>query len=304
MAEVKNSNYMGLGNVVNTLNMKTEASGLLEDIDGSIAAPSDYSELQADLFGNSSNSSDDSDNSLSTVSSKAVKIKKTPDKEIDEEEEDEEEESYESYEEESESSDIEFNDPVAGVKGVVNLEGGKSSSMSKSHVEILDEIRTKQDDLMKYGIPVPKYKQSKIKRDPRMAAEVLKIMTNLLDDNKGADSLMSLMGFALKLVCTIFNGRHELAGFKLDLRGYNVAVISDLKEMRDDTIQFTKFVRKKIGKDAMKVLQLIKIFGINAAVTIWNNNSATNTVEAFGDELDEDEYDEDDDEEEEEEEDE
>jgi hypothetical protein len=293
MAEVKNSNYMGLGNIVNPLNMKGEIMNELDDLNGSIVAPSDYSDIQEELFGNSESASDSGSVSIET------KDDYVADGSEDNSDEESDDNSDPGSDEESDSSEVIFNDPTKGVKGVVNLDDKPvKGGLSKPHLEILNDIETKKADLLKYGLPVPHYKPSKIKRDHRQASEVLKIMTDLIDDNKGADSLMSLLNFALKVLCAIFNGRHELAGYKLDLSGYNVTVISDLKEMRDDTVQFTKYVRSKVGKDAMKVLQLIKIFIINAGVTIWNNNSGANSMEAFGDELEDDEYDEDGEEEE------
>ncbi len=127
-------------------------------------------------------------------------------------------------------------------------------------------------------------------------------MSDLLDDNNGADNLMSSLNFALKILCKILNGRHELMGIKLDLSGYNVAVIQDLKDMRSETVAMASYIRKKVGKDVMKLFLFIKIFIINAGTTIWNNNSAPNTTEAFGDDFDEEEEEEEEDYEEEEEE--
>lgn len=302
-AEIKNSNFAGLADIINPLNAKNDGQGGFDDLEGSIDAPSDYTALNEALFGESESSSISSDES-SSVSKNKGKVKIKQEESAIESESDSGSEA-ESEEDEEEESSISFNDPVtSGVKGVVNLNvptKSEKSSTAKNHVEILNKIEENKENLIKRGIPVPHHKVSKVKKDYKYAAEVNKVLSDLLDDNAGADNLISGLNFLLKIVCAIFNGRHELAGYKLDLRGYNVAVISDLKDMRSDTVEFSSYLRKKIGKDAMKLLIFFKIFVINAGTTIYNNNATPNTTEAFGDDSDEEEdFDEEEEEEEEE----
>ena len=137
------------------------------------------------------------------------------------------------------------------------------------------------------GIPVPHYNPKKAKKSLSYAKEALKVLSDNLEDNKCSDDIVSMLNFALKILCTIFNGRHEIAGYRIDLSGYNVAVIQDLKEMREETIELSSYIRKNIGKRVMKILRFIKIFIINAGVTIWNNNAKINSPD-FGDDDDDD----------------
>ena len=306
MAEAKNSNFSNLTEVINTNNAKADAQNIFDDIEGSIDTPSDYTMLNEELFGESSVSSDEDSTSMSSTKTRGkVKIKQQKQSDIEEESESDDYEGSEEEENESSSeSSMNFNDPVtSGVKGIVNLNVPSKSAKStveKNHVELMNKIEENKESLIRRGIPVPHHKTSKVKKDFKYATEVNKALSDLLDDNVGADNLVSSLNFVLKIICAIFNGRHELAGYKLDLRGYNVAVISDLKDMRSDTVALSSYIRKKIGKDAMKLFLFIKIFIVNAGTTIWNNNSTPNTTEAFGD--DSDEEDEEDFEEEEEEE--
>jgi hypothetical protein len=291
MANVKNSNLMGLRDVINNDNVRQDKIQDIENVDASIAPPSEYTELAGELFG----SSDDESSSGSDESISFSKKSKTESKSESESESGSGDESsgYESDE------TIEFNDPVvSGMKGVVKL-GSSDKKELNAHLEIINEIEKKKTSMISQGIPVPHYNPKKVKKSLSQAKEVLKMMSDNLEDNKSADDIISTVNFVLKIVCAIFNGRHEVAGYRLDLSGYHVAVTQDLKEMREETLEMSAYVRKNIGKRALKIMRFIKIFGVNAGVTIWNNNARINSTD-FGDDSDEeyDSEDEDDDEEE------
>ncbi len=132
MAEVKNFNFSGLAGVINTANAKADSQNLLDDLEGSIDAPSDYTMLNEELFGESES---DSSGSGSISSMKSRK---------DERDDDEDDEDEDDEDDEDDSTSIEFNDPVtSGVKGVVNLGMTKSESIGKNHLEMLNNIDKK-----------------------------------------------------------------------------------------------------------------------------------------------------------------
>lgn len=298
MAEIKDSRLMGIGNVVNTENIKPDMLQELDNISGSIVAPSEYSNYKDKLWDNSSVSSGES----STSSSKK-KTKNIPSSESESgsDSEDSEEDSEQST---SDSSEIIFNQPFEP-KGIVNLDNKTTvkRESEKNHTKLLAEIFDLREKLKMLKIPVPHYNEKSIKKDYKRAVEVKDTLESIDSNNKTAEVITNTLSFVLKGLCKYFNGRHEVFGYRLDMRGYNYSVMSDLKDCRKDTVVLAGNINKFFGKKTAKLFLLFKIFILNACVTLVHNNNDVSTEEPFVDSDVEDSEDSDEEEEEEEEED-
>lgn len=306
-AEIRDSNLLGLTDIINRDNIQQEQLNAIEDLDGSVGYPSHYDDFRSLLRYNSGEDESDSESSEYDSAESQVSTKTKADKaqEYDSEEYDEESD-YDSSsksdrdrgrdesESGSSSSDIgPLKDPFPGkIKGVVNLtpsDKGKTSGgkEKEAHAKILSEIDTMKSVLIKRGIPVPNYKPKDVKRKKSHAEEILGVLKNLDSDNKTADDMTHLLRFVLNILCKTLNGRHELFGYKMDLRGYKTLVMSDMKDVREDTVQFASYVRKKLGISTMKIFLIFRIFILNAALTIVKNNESDNNVDIFDDEQEE-----------------
>jgi hypothetical protein len=299
MAEIKDSRLMGIGNVVNTENIKPEMIQELDNISGSIVAPSEYSGYKNKLWDNSSVSS-----GTSEESSSIKKTKNTP--VISSEESGSGSGSYDSDDSDdsdqstSDSSEIIFNQPFEP-KGIVNLDNKVvvKRENEKNHTKLLAEIFDLKEKLKNMKIPVPHFNEKKIKKDFKCAVEVKDTLESIDSNNKTAEVITNTLSFVLKGLCKYFNGRHEIFGYRLDMRGYNISVMSDLKDCRKDTVVLAGNINKFFGKKTAKLFLLFKIFILNACVTLVHNNNDVSTEERF---IDSDVEDSDDEEEEEEEE--
>lgn len=185
--------------------------------------------------------------------------------------------SQESSQDESESeSSIMIKEPllITG-KGLVDLEK-KSSRKKKSdedHAEVINEINTLAEKLKDKGTSHPKYKDRDIMKNKSYAIEIRDVLKNLSDDTVTADSMESALRFILNVMCKTFVGKHELFGYNIDLRGYNTLVMSEIKELRSDTVELAGKVRKSLGRIPVKLFLYFKIFVINFAATIMANNT-------------------------------
>lgn len=304
-AEITNSNMLGLADIINKDNIQQDKIGALDDLNGSVIPPSEYEDFKSLLFpssdgSNSETEEDYSDDSIKTkVGGDKTKVTKYDDDSGTYDEEDEEEEYDEQGSSDSSSMDIDIKNPSAkNIKGIVKLEpstkGGavaKTKVVKDTHSKILAEIGDMREILIKNGINIPNYKQKEIKRNKNYAKEILDVLKNLDNDNKTADDMTHLLRFVLNILCKTLNGRHEVFGYKLDLRGYKTLVMSDIKDIREDTVEFASFVRKKLGISTTKFFRIFKIFILNAGITIIRNNDSGNNVDVF----DEDEYSDDED---------
>jgi len=300
-AEITNSNMLGLADIINKDNIQQDKLNAIDDIAASVVPPSDYSEFKSLLFSSSGGGESSYESDITSSDDRPV-VKGKARTPVDEATESE---SYYSEEDEgsytksdsagsySSSIDIDIKDPLntKNIKGVVNLTPSANSKVSggkdkEAHSKMLNEIDSLRSVLSKRGIPMPHYKPKDIKRNRNYAKEILNLMKNLESDNKTADDMTHVLRFALNILCKTFNGRHELFGYKIDLRGYKTLVMSDIKDIREDTVEFASFVRKKLGVSTMKIFLIFRIFILNAGITIIKNNDSGNTVDVFDDEED------------------
>lgn len=316
-AKVRDSNMMELGGIINTDNIRPDKMAAVDELDASIVPPSEYDLFKDILHGDDSEGSEESEETgesdyasksdTSVVTKGGDKKKSRSYEEEYEEEEEEEEEEYEDETGMSSSSDISEHIKLKDVSGVVNLnvenkkKDAKNDKDKKAHSEMLTEIETMRGVLKKRGIPIPNYRPKDIKRHKSYAKEILDSMKHLDNDNKTADTLIHLLRFVLTVLCKTFDGKHEIFNYKIDLRGYKTLVMSDIKDMREETVDFASYVRRKIGISTTKAFMIFRIFILNAGLTIIKNNADGNgTVDMF-DEDNDDEYSDDDDSEEDEE---
>lgn len=311
-AKIKDSNMMGLADIINTDNARPDKMGAIDDIDNSVIPPSEYDVFKDILHGDLSEDSEESDDDsvMTKVSNAKSESQSRSQSEIEEEEEEEDSytESGSRYDTQSESSSISDHIKLKDVSGVVNLntdnkkKEAKNDKDKKAHSEMLTEIETMRGVLKKRGIPIPNYRPKDIKRHKSYAKEILDSMKHLDNDNKTADTMIHLLRFILTILCKTFDGKHELFNYKIDLRGYKTLVMSDIKDMREETVDFASYVRRKIGISTTKAFMFFRIFILNAGLTIIKNNGDGNSNVDMFDEENDDEYTDDDDSEEEEEE--
>lgn len=268
MAGVKDSNVIGLSDIVNREAVRADKIGDLESLDISIAPPSDYKEINKMLFDDDLSSitprSEESSEHLESESAEEVSGSGSYGPDI--------EESYSR----SESSEIDIKDPLlvsAAVKGVVDL--GKPESdkkISETHSAVIDEIKRLEDIVTKRKISTPNYKERDIRKSKRYAIEIRDMLKGLCDDDKAADSIESALKFVLNILCKTLNGKREILGTKIDLTGYNIAVMHDMKELREDVVDVASVIRKKVGRVPIKIFVLLKVFVLNLGATIVANN--------------------------------
>lgn len=306
MADIKDSNALELKTVINPDAIQQDKLGALDDLDASLAPPSEYKKYNRKVFGD-----DGSNNTLSdTGESESMQFFG---KDSGEDQGNSGSNPTGSSDDSGDSGDSDGSDDSSSVggaiimkkvKGIVNLnEKSKPTEniINDGHAEILNEINNLVEKLTLKKIKFPKFKQRDIVKHKSKAAEIRSVLSNLHDDNNIADSFESGLRLLLNILCKTFNGRHTIFDYKIDLKGYNILVMSDLKEIRPDIVSMTGSVRKKIGKLPLKFFLLLKIFIFNLGSTVYSNNQ-NNEDHVFDDDFDDDEDDDDDDEEEEEEE--
>lgn len=285
MSGIKDSNVLGLETIVNKEAINNDQMAEVRSLDASVNRFSEYEYYAKQLFGDDSDveTADipESDGSKSvSVSGSVSGDERTPSR------------SY-SRDLSEESDSIDIKDPllVTSTKGVVDLETKNKSKIADDHTTILNDIKVQLDRLKEKGLldKVPKYKERDIVKSKTYAAEIRGMLKNMADDNTTADSLESMLGFVLGILCKTLHGQHSLFNYKIDLRGYKVLVMSDLKDVREDTVEMVSKARKKIGRFPMKLFLLLKIFVINLGITIVNNNS-TNEDHEYDDFSDSDDY--------------
>jgi hypothetical protein len=154
----------------------------------------------------------------------------------------------------------------------------QSSDLNETHLEMLESINKYVGALEKRKVPVPNYDKKKIKRDIKYAGETVRVLRNASDDNSFALSISSFIDLMLKMLCSFFDGRHEILGFKIDLTGYDTAVRADFSTMYSDTVEFATVFRRKFGRKGMVGFNIFKTFGVNLGLTLYKNNSGLNNA--------------------------
>lgn len=290
MKQVQSGAFAGIGNVINQDNI----NGKIEDIENGsfvLGAPTEFTTIKKKLMKAEKSGSDlsdistmsGSDNSIfSDNKNKLFGKKKISIKDLSEEEDEEEEEdSYESEEEESgDYSDTdmeeEFYDPI-------DIKGGKSSKPNqnkntKEHLELIDVIEQKRKNLLDKGIVLPRIDTKKVEKNPVYANEICEVLSNLDEDHKNTDTIITCIKAVLKFMCDLFKkSKLTFLGYKIDITGYDRLVIADLMDNKGDIIDFTGYTRRKLGKLFFRLLRYFKMIFINAAVCIHNNNKNTNS---------------------------
>lgn len=262
MSGIKDSNVLGLETIVNKEAINNDQLAEIKSLDASVNRPSEYEFYAKQLFG------DDSDAETVDIPESESESRSSTDGE-----------SVKSYSRElsEDSESIEIRDPllVTGSKGMVDLDTKNKSKITDDHTTILNDIKVQLDRLKDKNLmnKVPKYKERDIVKNKTYASEIRNMLKNMADDHTTADSLESMLSFVLGILCKTFHGQHSLFGYKIDLRGYKVLVMSDLKDVKEDTVEMVSKVRKKVGRLPMKLFLLLKIFAINLGITIVNNNT-------------------------------
>ena len=286
MSGIKDSNVIGLSEIVNREAIRPDKMGDLESLDASIVPPSEYKEISKMLF-------KDDLSSITPRSEESDHYETEPSGS--------ESESGESYEggieiseSRSESSDIDIKDPLlvsAAVKGVVDFsKTNDDKKISETHSAVIEEIKRLEEVTIKRKISIPNYKERDIRKSKKYAIEIRDMLKGRCDDNKAADSIESAMKFALNILCKTLNGKREILGTKIDLTGYNIAVMHDMKELREDVVDVASSIRKKVGYVPLKIFILLKVFVLNLGATIIANNEYNEKhyfEENFSDEEDE-----------------
>ena len=285
MSGIKDSNVLGLETIINKEAINNDQMAEVRSLDASVNRFSEYDYYAKQLFGDDSDAetADIPESNVGSVSASDAGSSlddRTPSK------------SY-SHESSEESDSIEIKDPLlmTSVKGVVDLESKDKRKIADDHITILNDIKVQLDRIKEKGLSdkVPKYKERDIIKSKSHAAEIRNMLKNMVDDNTTADSLESMLGFVLGILCKTLHGQHSLFNYKIDLRGYKVLVMSDLKDVREDTVEMVSKVRKKVGRFPMKMFLWLKIFLINLGITIVSNNS-TNEDHEYDDFSDSDDY--------------
>jgi hypothetical protein len=268
MSGIKDSNVLELDGIINNEAIQNDKLGELASIDASVVPPSDYKYYSKLMFENS-----DSDSGTMSTVTKPGK----PDKH----EEEEYSESMSSRtmafsdREESEESSVVIKDPLlmAG-SGTVDFDRPVSKKKTKDdHTTILKEIAEYKSRLMKRKVDIPNFKDRDVAKSKSYAAEIRDVLKDLSDDNKTADSLEGTLRFLLNVLCRTFVGGQELFGWRIDLRGYNTLVMSEIGDLREDVVDVAAKVRKTVGRLPMKLFLMFKIFVVNFGMTIYMNNS-------------------------------
>lgn len=267
MAGIKDSNAIGLTDIINREAVRADKMADLESLDISVIPPSDYKEINKLLF----------DDDGSTITARSEESSEhyvsesgsvTGDDEVSE--------SLSESRSHSESSEIDIKDPLlvsAAVKGMVDLSKTiDDKKISETHSAVIDEIKQLEEIIAKRKIPVPNYKERDIRKSKKYAIEVRDMLKGRCDDDKAADSIESVLKFILNILCKTLNGKREILGTRINLTGYNIAVMHDMKELREDVVDVAKVVRKKVGRVPMKIFLLLKVFVLNLGAVIIANN--------------------------------
>lgn len=290
----KDSNLIGIETIINTDNLKGNLNEISK-IEGSIAAPSEYTALHDELFGD--------DNSIAeTYISSKLETSYASTNDYGSDEEDNSDDLSDS-EQSIKRKKIVVNTSKKQFHNVVDIDTPVVEVKDKTHIQLVEKIDVYEKNLKDRKIPVPHYKKDRIKKDLSYANEVMKLLRNASDDNTFALSISSFIDLALKILCSFFDGRHQILGFKIDLTGYDNAVRSDFNTMYSDSVEFAGVFRRKFGRKGMVGFSIFKTFGVNLGLTLYKNNSGFNNPNIlssnnFADEdVEEEEYEEEEDEE-------
>lgn len=294
---IKDANIFGINDYINSDNVLVPDA--YNEIDPSIAPPSEFTNINEKLFGKSKKSSKSSVYTESEVSASKATSADTSDASSQAESGDSGETndsdnsgdsnsnassdsnaSGDSDSSDEDSSSIHIlgklnTEKLSKNKLVKNISKQENNKKAKAEnlENLLAEIEKYKTLLKNNDTIVPNYKRSKAKRDKDYAYSVLEMLKDTKSDNSAVASLEGALIMGINLITSVIGKDRMFMGHKLDLTGYSDAVFRDMPEIHEDNLAMVGSIRKKVGRGFSSVFVYFRVFIVNLIFTIMKNNN-------------------------------